>query len=194
MKDKTLWIMVGPPGIGKSWFVKNHLIRGLGWRYVSRDKVRFSIVSEDEDYFTKEEIVFKRFIAALKSAMDEDGVFNIVADATHINWGSRSKLLKALGQLETQTIDIIPVVITADVVDAINRNESREAREVVPRSVVRRMYGNTTDPKTDNFKYTAIMYVDNSINHYTEKKQVMRHKSDIKMKEIPIKDVIDKGV
>ena len=59
-KNKTLYVMVGIPGSGKSTFINTHC--QSDWKIVSRDQVRFSIVREDEEYFSKEKKVFKTFI------------------------------------------------------------------------------------------------------------------------------------
>ena len=53
---KTLYIMCGAPASGKTWFAKHNLCNGPGWYYVSRDEVRFSLLKDDEDYFSREEI------------------------------------------------------------------------------------------------------------------------------------------
>ena len=187
--NKTIWIMVGVPGSGKTWVAKHILMKGLGWRYISRDEVRFSIIRNDEDYFSHETEVFNVFVEKIKSALAEEGAFNVIADATHLTYKSRYKLINAIG---TKDVDIIPVVIQSDIEDCIKRNEEREGRAVVPRSVLRRMSISLTDPKTDDFKYTGIMYIDNNIHNYTVKPKFMYHKSDLKMKEIPIKDVVKK--
>ena len=94
MNEKMLWVMCGVPGSGKSWVAKHILMRGLGWRYVSRDDVRFEIVKDDEEYFSHETKVYNEFIRRIKAALNEEGVFNVIVDATHINWASRRKLLK----------------------------------------------------------------------------------------------------
>lgn len=157
----TLYVMVGAPGSGKSYYAKKHLMQGPGWRYISRDEVRLGIVKEDEDYFSHETKVFNEYIRHIKSAMNEEGVFNIIADATHLNWASRHKLIKALGDIKW---DIVPVVINCDIHTIIAQNEMRNGRACVPRTVVRRMNAQMTDPKDDPFNYTAIMYV----NHEQE--------------------------
>lgn len=189
MSNKNLWMLVGIPGSGKTWFAKHKLMIGLGWRYISRDEIRFSIITEQDKYFSKEKEVFQKFVENIKYAFEEDGVFNVIADATHLNWASRHKLINALG---IKNINIIPVVIESNIEDSIKRNEEREGRTIVPRSALQRMVVSFTDPKTDEFNYTAIMYVDNSIHHYTEKPKFMYHKNDIRIKEIPIKDVLKK--
>ena len=51
---KTLWLMCGAPGSGKSWFAKNILKTDDTWQYISRDEIRFSLIKEGEDYFGKE--------------------------------------------------------------------------------------------------------------------------------------------
>ena len=159
--NKTLWIMVGAPGSGKSWAARNILNKGLGWRYVSRDEVRFSIITDEDEYFEKEDLVFSTFIQRIKSAINEEGIFNIIADATHLNWASRRKLLRAIGETN---LDIIPVVMSAPIEEILQNNEERTGRSCVPRSIVRRMNLQMTDPKDDPHKYTAIMYIDNTRN------------------------------
>ena len=52
MSNTNLWIMVGIPGSGKSYFAKNILMTDDSWQYISRDEVRFSIIKDDEEYFS----------------------------------------------------------------------------------------------------------------------------------------------
>ena len=159
MNEKMLWVMCGVPGSGKSWVAKHTLMRGLGWRYVSRDDVRFEIVKDDEEYFSHETKVYNEFIRRIKTALNEEGVFNVIVDATHINWASRRKLLKALG---LDGDGVICVVVQNEMDEIIENNESRTGRAVVPRAVVRRMSNQMTDPLTDPIKYQGIMYINNS--------------------------------
>ncbi|MBR6253179.1 MAG: ATP-binding protein [Clostridia bacterium] len=159
MNEKMLWVMCGIPGSGKSWVAKHILMRGLGWRYISRDEVRFEIVKDDEEYFSHETKVYNEFIRRIKTALNEEGVFNVIVDATHINWASRRKLLKALG---LDGDGVICVVVQNEMDEIIENNESRSGRAVVPRAVVRRMSNQMTDPLTDPIKYQGIMYINNS--------------------------------
>ena len=193
MIETTLYIMVGGSGSGKTEFAKYHLIKGAGWYYVSRDDIRYSIIKDDEEYFSHEKEVYAEFIKRIVWGIKNDDIHYVIADATHLHWGSREKLLNSLirAGIDLKTIDIIPVMLKTDIVESIHRNDKREGRAKVAHSVIRSMNKTITDPITDNFEYTAIMYVNNG-PVYTEKPKFMYHKNDIKMKEVPIKEVLKK--
>lgn len=159
--NKTLWLMCGAPGSGKTWFAKNKLMKGYGWDYISRDEVRFSMIKDGEEYFSHETAVFNEFVEKIAIALDW-GHDNVIADATHLNWGSRRKLLKALSKnCVLEDVDVIPVVIDAKLEDILERNKLRDGRARVPEETIRRMYRNISDPAKDPYKYTAIMRVKN---------------------------------
>ena len=181
MINKTLWIMCGPPASGKTWFAKNKLQNGPGWIYVSRDEVRFSIIKDEEDYFSHEKEVYNEFIKRIHTALNGEGIFNVIADATHLNWSSRNKLIKNLSTLEHEwkNISIIPVVVKTDDMIMLQCNDEREGRSKVPHSVIRRMSAQFEDPKNDPYEYTAIMYVDNGKEKYVDSHKFMYHKNDI---------------
>ena len=171
MREKTLYIMVGAPGSGKTWFAKQRLITGPGWFYVSRDEIRFSIIKEEEDYFSHEKEVYLEFIKKIVKGLKDPDIYYVIADATHLNWSSRNKLINNLimAKLGLNEINIIPIVIESNIDDIFKRNKQREDRAVVPNSILKKMINSMTDPKQDPFSYTGIMYVDNSIHHYVEK-------------------------
>lgn len=159
--NKTLWIMCGAPGSGKTWFAKNKLMKDYGWDYISRDEVRFSIIKDNEEYFSHETAVFNEFVEKIAIALDW-GHDNVIADATHLNWGSRRKLLKALSKnCVLEDVDVIPVVIDAKLEDVFVHNKLRDGRARVPEETIRRMYNSISDPAKDPYKYTAIMRVRN---------------------------------
>ena len=56
----VLYIMVGVPGSGKSYFAQK-MQEHMDLLYVSRDAVRLSIIQDDEHYFSHEKQVFNRF-------------------------------------------------------------------------------------------------------------------------------------
>ena len=165
MKDKTLFIMVGCPGSGKTYTAKHILMRGPGWRYISRDEIRFDYLSEDEEYFAHENEVFDIFIYKIREALNNADTFNVIADATHLHWPSRRKLLTNLRQegINFKDIYIIPTVVGCSLEDAKTRNAFREGRECVPNDVLDNMFNSMTDPKTDPFKYDGILYLYNRL-------------------------------
>lgn len=135
-----LFILMGAPGSGKSTWVKNHMT--LNDSYISRDDVRFSMVPEGDEYFSKEKEVFKEFIRRI----DEDLKFhNVFADATHLTAASRNKLLRAIST-EPDAVEVIWIKTPLDV--ALDQNENRkETRSYVPRSVIRRMHCQIEKPE-----------------------------------------------
>lgn len=134
-----LRLLMGAPGSGKSTWIKNHLC--LTDKYVSRDDIRFSMVSETEEYFSKEKEVFKEYVKRINEGLQNYDVF---ADATHLNAASRNKLLRAI----TTKVDAIEIIWIKTPLDmAIERNERRKGtRAYVPVEVIRRMYNQIEKP------------------------------------------------
>lgn len=160
---KTLYMMCGIPGSGKSWYA-NRLIESKNedWAYVSRDNIRFNLLEEGQDYFEQEHEVFQKFTDFLVSYLENKDTPNVIADATHLNWRSRHKLIQAL-QLKTDMscVRVIPVVVTCSLETALARNSERTGRAFVPKGVIRRMSHQMTNPKDDPFKYDGIIRVTN---------------------------------
>lgn len=158
---KNLWIMVGPPASGKTWFALNVLYK-VGWGYVSRDDIRFSILKDGEDYFSHENEVYEKFVRTIIFMLKQDDVYNVIADATHLNWRSRKKLIDNIKYyigFSFKDINIIPVVINTDFETVKERNKKRFGRAAVPEENLKEIYYKYTDPQMDPYKYTGIMYV-----------------------------------
>ena len=149
---KTLYMLVGAPGSGKTYYAKNNLIND-NCKYVSRDDVRFEIIKDDEEYFAHENKVYKEFIHRIKTALKDS---DVIADATHLNWASRRKLINAIGMND---IDIIPIVLNTDIKTTIKQNKMRTGRSVVPDKVIYQMKARMTDPATDPFEYKEVIYI-----------------------------------
>lgn len=151
--NKTLWIMAGLPGSGKSTFAQNHLMKSDTWAYVSRDIIRFSIIKSEEEYFSHEKEVYNQFINQINNFLIDEFHTDIIADATHLNWPSRYKLLCKL-YLANVTVNI--VWMETDYTTCLARNDNREGRARVPKNVMWNMYNSYTHPREDNYKYNNI--------------------------------------
>ena len=155
--SKTLWLMCGAPGSGKSYFAKNILANDEHWFYISRDEIRFSMLGEDENYFAQEAKVFECFTEQIQKAIDSIEYTDIYVDATHLNPKGREKILD---RLDLSNVNIIPIVFHTPLAICISRNNNREGRAKVPSSVIRHMHFSLKDPTLDEkYKYKKIIEV-----------------------------------
>ena len=155
MNVKKVWLLCGIPGSGKSYWAANFINRNPNTAYISRDEVRFSVITDNEDYFSHENEVFNLFITRINNAINKKENENIIIDATHLNWQSRRKVLNRLH--ETWNVTAVFFAIPLEV--CLARNEKREGRAKVPRGVIRRMYYQQTNPKTDPFPYKEVIEI-----------------------------------
>ena len=136
-KSKQLVVLCGIPGSGKSTWAKTK--NGKYLKIVSRDAIRFSLIGENDEYFSKETEVFNTFINEIKKALKEEEILTVIADATHINQASRTKLLRALGK-SLKDVEVVGMYFDANENLAIEHNEERKGtRTFVPHAVIRRM-------------------------------------------------------
>ena len=136
-----LFIMCGLPASGKSTFARQ-FIKDNDIRYVSRDEIRFFMVKENEEYFSREKKVFKKFAGTIAQTLI-DG-FDVIADATHLNRISRDKLIRAIDQYTTE-YTITYIVLETSLETCMKRNALREGRARVPDSVMKSMAENWED-------------------------------------------------
>lgn len=136
MRQKKVWITCGIPGSGKSTWVQQQLaINGGVW--CSRDKVRFSLLKDEDEYFSKEDLVFSTWVNEIQSALNDDNVENIYIDATHLNKKAREKVLNKLNLMYA---DLIAVNFIIPIETCIERNSKRTGRALVPKDVIESMY------------------------------------------------------
>ena len=138
---KHLYLMVGVPGSGKSTYAKSVLKDGD--IYISRDEIRYSLLTEEDDYFAKENEVIKTFIDNIdKSLINEEYCGDVYADATHLSPKSRAQILNQLKNKDK--VSAIYLDIPLDLI--LERNAQRKGRALVPENVVRRMYNSIILP------------------------------------------------
>ena len=138
---KHLYLMMGVPGSGKSTYVKNILKDGD--IYISRDEIRYSLLTEEDDYFAKENEVIKTFIDNIdKSLINEEYCGDVYADATHLSPKSRAQVLNKLKNKDK--VSVIYLDIPLNII--LERNAQRKGRALVPENVVRRMYNSIILP------------------------------------------------
>jgi len=142
---KKLIVMCGIPGSGKSTWIKNKMCSQNGVAVVSRDAVRFSMISSEDEYFSKEKQVFAEFIRLIKSHLEGDEVETVIADATHISAASRKKLLASLGS-SLKGVSVEAVVLNVSLATALERNSHREGLANVPETAIRNMYNGFRAP------------------------------------------------
>ncbi len=157
----NLLIACGVPGAGKTTFLKEAVKNlkensKLSVEYVSRDEVRFSMLDDSDDYFSKEKEVYKEFCNRIQKAIDNKVNF-IIADATHITRKSREKLLDSL---DLTGVDISCISFEPTLKWCLDRNEERTGRAYVPREVIKRMYKQFEPPQKDeNYEYLSIFTI-----------------------------------
>ena len=142
-----LYISSGVPGSGKSTFLKAN--KSPVERIVSRDEIRFSLLKEGEEYFSHEDEVWDIFIHSIADSIN-NGI-NTYADATHLNYFSRMKLLIALeGLCEPADVKGISFNVPLDV--CIERNNKRKGTKAyVPEATLRKMARSFTPIAPDEF-------------------------------------------
>lgn len=147
---QKLIVMVGVPGSGKS--TKGlQIAKDNDFAYVSRDFVRNLLglgVNKSDQAIVKR--VFLGFVeAALINGK------TLVADATHLNAGSRAPLVE-LGK--KYQVDIISLAMNTSYETCILRNSQRDENEQVPVNVMRGMAQSITLPKKEEGFKSVYVY------------------------------------
>lgn len=166
MKQKNLWLTVGIPGSGKSWFIKNkfkELTKSEKVEIVSRDIIRFYLLDTlGGEYFDHEDAVWSNFIYSIQEHLENPNLTDVIADATHLSPKARHKLLCNF-DLSDVNVNFIVCATSLDI--CLNRNMQREGRECVPIDTIKSMYNSFKPPmkdELDKYKTKQIIVVDES--------------------------------
>ena len=144
LKKSKLWVMIGVPGSGKSYWIRNHIDFFDGTiDIISRDVIRFNLLEDGDDYFAKEKQVFDIFVNKIKKSLETND--HTIADATHLNGSSRGKLFRALGDT-LKDVEINAIVIDTCLAKCIEQNNQRQGRKLVPETALRNMFSSFSMP------------------------------------------------
>lgn len=147
--NKRLYVLCGIPASGKSTWIREHeeTLKKESPNgkvlVVSRDKIRFSLLKEGEPYFSKESLVYKEYIRQIAEGLNCGDT--VVADATHLNAKSRTRLLNSLGGA-LEGCEVIAICMIVSPALALKRNHQRSGREFVPPSQIIQMYVSYNTP------------------------------------------------
>lgn len=147
-----LYIMVGLPGSGKSTYLQNYTRHD---EVVSRDAVRFSLVKEDEDYFSREPEVYREFVGTIANLLRAN--FNVYADATHFTKKARKRLIQQIKDAGIEPRKIVAIEMDTPLIMCLFNNAKRTGRERVPDDVIQDMAIKYEAPTLDE-KYLDAVY------------------------------------
>ena len=154
-KNKTLYLMCGVSGSGKSTYIQKYLTPNCAW--CSRDLVRFSLLEDNDNYFSKENEVFNKWINNINSEISNDKIDIIYVDATHLTPKARNKVLD---KLSLNNVDIIPISFELPLKTCLERNAKRTGRALVPEDTIINMYqGYKAPTMNEKYKYKKIIKI-----------------------------------
>ena len=145
-----LIILCGPAGCGKSTWAKNYLAKHKNVEWISRDIVRFSMLKENDRYFSKEDDVYAEFCRLISEALAAGKT--AIADATHLTEKARNLLINTI-TYPIEDNNIITVDFQIPLETVLTQNAQRTGRAYVPDTVVSKMWFRHTDPKGNARKY-----------------------------------------
>ena len=144
---KMLIVMCGCPASGKSTWIKEQVAvanKYLNVEVVSRDAIRFSLLEEGEDYFSKEKEVFKTYCKNISDFLMDKTTDVVIADATHINKKSRAKLFNNISIPKDCRLEAVCFETPLEI--CLERNAEREGLARVPDEAIYGLYSDYERP------------------------------------------------
>ena len=77
MKSKTLWLIAGVPGSGKSTVLANRVNKPNA-KIISRDAIRFKLLGDGDAYFKNEDTVWNMYVDAIKIASKRMSILSLM--------------------------------------------------------------------------------------------------------------------
>ena len=146
-----LIMFCGIPGSGKSTearrMARSLTARNLMVEYISRDELRFSMISNESEYFSKEKEVFSKFVEKMNNSLNKNDC--TIIDATHISKASRAKILRRIEN--PANVRLLVLYLTTPIDVCMRQNDLRTGRERVPHEVIERMAEQFEEPTEKEF-------------------------------------------
>ena len=146
-----LIMFCGIPGSGKSTeahrMAGSLAARGLTIEYISRDELRFSMISNESEYFSKEKEVFNKFVEKMNNSLNKNDC--TIIDATHISKANRAKILRRVE--DPTNVRLLVLYLTTPLDVCMRQNDLRTGRERVPHEVIEKMAKQFEDPTEKEF-------------------------------------------
>ena len=146
-----LIMFCGVPGSGKSTEARRMAgsltARGITIEHISRDELRFSMISDESEYFSKEKEVFSKFVEKMNNSLNKNDC--TIIDATHISKASRAKILRRVENPNSVRLLVLYLTTPLDV--CIQQNDLRAGRERVPHEAIERMAEQFEEPTEKEF-------------------------------------------
>ena len=121
--------------------------KSLAVEYISRDELRFSMISDESEYFSKEKEVFSKFVEKINNSLNKNDC--TIIDATHISKASRAKVLRRVEN--PANVDLLVLYLTTPIDVCMRQNDLRIGRERVPHEVIEKMAEQFEDPNKKEF-------------------------------------------
>lgn len=141
----------GIPGSGKSTEARRMMAafsdKGFSVGYVSRDELRFQMISENNGYFSKEKEVFRKFIENTNKSIKQNDI--TIIDAIHISKASRAKIFNRIE--ERSDVRLLVLCLTTPLDICMWQNDLRSGRERVPHEAIERMAEGFEEPTVEEF-------------------------------------------
>lgn len=146
-----LIMFCGVPGSGKSTEARRMTgslaARNLTVEHISRDELRFSMISDESEYFSKEKEVFSKFVEKMNNSLNKNDC--TIIDATHISKASRAKILQRVENPDNVRLLVLYLTTPIDV--CMRQNDLRNGMEQVPHEAIERMAEQFEEPTEKEF-------------------------------------------
>ncbi len=146
-----LIMFCGIPGSGKSTEARRMAgslaARGISVEHISRDELRFSMISDESEYFLQREESFNKFVEKMNNSLNKNDC--TIIDATHISEASRAKILRRVE--DSANVRLLVLYLTTPIDVCMQQNDLRTGRERVPHEAIERMAKGFETPTEKEF-------------------------------------------